>query len=328
MSQQPFEIRIPDLLRNGILLWALLGIVLIFGLISSIYTVEAESEGVILRFGKARPDKVKPGLHFKLPFGIDEVYVLPVERQLKQEYGFATEGGTNSNQFTDRRGRDREKNMVTGDLNAAEVEWIVQYRINDPEQYLFKVHDPEGTLRNISESVMRTIVGDRTVDEVITVGRQEIEKDAMEMMRGLVEKYELGIGVDQIQLKNVNPPLPVQASFNEVNQAEQEKARMINEAQGQYNKEVYVAEGVKDQNIEAAEGYALKRVNEAEGDAARFRAVLEEFEKAPEITKTRLYLEAMSEVVPQLGKKIIMDEDASQVLPLLQLQTDAGGLSK
>ena len=328
MSQQPFEIRIPDLVRNGVLLWALLGFVLIFGLISSIYTVEAESEGVILRFGKAQKDNVKPGLHFKLPFGIDEVYVLPVERQLKQEYGFATEGGTNSNQFSDRRSRDREKNMVTGDLNAAEVEWIVQYRISDPGQYLFKVHDPEGTLRNISESVMRTIVGDRTVDEVITVGRQEIEKDAMVMMKNLVEKYELGIRVDQIQLKNVNPPLPVQASFNEVNQAEQEKARMINEAQGQYNKEVYVAEGVKDQNIEAAEGYALKRVNEAEGDVARFRAVLEEFEKAPEITKTRLYLEAMSEVVPQLGKKIIMDEDASQVLPLLQLQTDAGGLSK
>ena len=328
MSQQPFEIRIPDLMRSGILLWGSLAVLLIFGLITSIYTVEAESEGVILRFGKAREDKVKPGLHFKLPFGIDDVYVLPVQRQLKQEYGFATEGGTNVDQFSDRRGRDREKSMVTGDLNAAEVEWIVQYRIIDPEKYLFKVLDPEGTLRNISESVMRTIVGDRTVDEVITIGRQKIEEDAMTMLRDLVERYELGIGIDQIQLKNVNPPLPVQASFNEVNQAEQEKARMINEAQGQYNKEVYVAEGVKDQNIEAAEGYALKRVNEAEGDVARFKAVLEEFEKAPEITKTRLYLEAMGEVVPQMGKKIIIDEDASQVLPLLQLQTNQGGLAR
>lgn len=328
MSQQPFEIKIPDLIRNGVIFWVLIVVVVIFGLITSIYTVEAESEGVILRFGKARPDKVKPGLHFKLPFGIDEVYVLPVERQLKQEYGFATEGGTNSNQFSERRGRDREKSMVTGDLNAAEVEWIVQYRIDDPKQYLFQVLDPEGTLRYISESVMRTIVGDRTVDEVITVGRQKIEEDAMTMMKDLVAKYELGIGVDQIQLKNVNPPLPVQASFNEVNQAEQEKARMINEAQGQYNKEVYVAEGVKDQNIEAAEGYALKRVNEAEGDVARFKAVLKEFEKAPEITKTRLYLEAMSEVVPQMGKKIILDEDASQVLPLLQMQTDKGGVGR
>lgn len=326
MSQQPFEIKIPDLIRNGVILWALLAVVVIFGLITSVYTVEAESEGVILRFGKARAEKVKPGLHFKLPFGVDDVYVLPVKRQLKQEYGFATESGTNTNQFSDRRGRDREKSMVTGDLNAAEVEWIVQYRIIDPEKYLFKVHDPEGTLRNISESVMRTIVGDRTVDDVITVGRQEIEEDAMTMLRDLVFKYELGIGIDQIQLKNVNPPLPVQASFNEVNQAEQEKARMINESQGQYNKEVYVAEGVKDQNIEAAEGYALKRVNEAEGDVARFKAVLKEFEKAPEITRTRLYLEAMSEVVPQMGQKIIIDEDASQVLPLLQLKTGQGGL--
>jgi membrane protease subunit HflK len=328
MSAQPFEIRIPDLIRNGIIVWVLLAVLLIFGLITSIFTVEAESEGVILRFGKAQPDKVMPGLHFKLPFGIDDVYVLPVKRQLKQEYGFATEDGTNSAQFTDRHFRDRERSMVTGDLNAAEVEWIIQYRISDPEKYLFKVHDPEGTLRNISESVMRTIVGDRTVDEVITVGRQEIEEDAMLLLRDLVDKYELGIGIDQIQLKNVNPPLPVQASFNEVNQAEQEKARMINEAQGQYNKEVYVAEGVKDQNIEAAEGYALKRVNEAEGDAARFKAVLQEFEKAPEITKTRLYFEAMSEVVPQMGKKIIIDEDASQVLPLLQLQTSKGGLAR
>jgi modulator of FtsH protease HflK len=326
MSQQPFEIRIPDLMR--FLALGALAVVLVWGLITSIYTVEAESEGVILRFGKAKEEKVKPGLHLKLPFGIDDVYVLPVERQLKQEYGFATEGGTNSNQFSDRRGRDREKSMVTGDLNAAEVEWIVQYRITDPKRYLFKVHDPEGTLRNISESVMRTMVGDRTVDEVITVGRQEIEKNAKIMLRALVKKYELGIEIDQIQLKNVNPPLPVQASFNEVNQAEQEKARMINEAQGQYNKEVYVAEGVKDQNIEAAEGYALKRVNEAEGDVARFVAVLKEFEKAPEITKTRLYLEAMSEVVPQMGKKIIIDEDASQVLPLLQLHTDQGGLAR
>ena len=327
MSQQPFEIRIPDLVRNGVLLWALLGFVLIFGLISSIYTVEAESEGVILALASPEGQR-ETRASFQIAFRHRRSVRLAGGETIEARVRLCDRRGNQLQQFSDRRSRDREKNMVTGDLNAAEVEWIVQYRINDPEQYLFKVHDPEGTLRNISESVMRTIVGDRTVDEVITVGRQEIEKDAMEMMRGLVEKYELGIGVDQIQLKNVNPPLPVQASFNEVNQAEQEKARMINEAQGQYNKEVYVAEGVKDQNIEAAEGYALKRVNEAEGDVARFRAVLEEFEKAPEITKTRLYLEAMSEVVPQLGKKIIMDEDASQVLPLLQLQTDKGGFAK
>ena len=163
---------------------------------------------------------------------------------------------------------------------------------------------------------------------MITVGRQDIEEEAMKLLKELVQRYELGIGIDQIQLKNVNPPFPVQASFNEVNQAEQEMARMINEAQGEYNKAVPVAEGEKEQKIEAAQGYALKRVNEAEGDVARCNAVLKEYEKAPEITKARLYLEAMTEVLPRMGKKIIIDEDASQVLPFLQLDTGIGGGSK
>ena len=154
---------------------------------------------------------------------------------------------------------------MTGDLNAAMVEWIVQYRINDPKLYLFNVLDPEGTLRYISESVMRTVVGDRTVDEVITIGRQEIEEEARARLEDAVKKYELGIGIDQIQLQNVNPPPPVQASFNEVNQAQQERERMINEANGEYNKEIPRSRGVADQKIQAAEGYALKRVNEALG---------------------------------------------------------------
>ena len=217
---------------------------------------------------------------------------------------------------------------MTGDLNAAEVEWIVQYRINDPRLFLFNVLDPEGTLRYVSESVMRTVVGDRTVDEVITIGRQEIEEEARDRLETLVKKYELGIGIDQIQLQNVNPPPPVQASFNEVNQAQQERERMINEANGEYNKEIPRSRGVADQKIQSAEGYALKRVNEALGDVARFNAEFEEFQKAPNVTRTRLYLETLKEVVPQMGKKIVIDEDASQILPLLQLNSEnAGGLS-
>ena len=217
--------------------------------------------------------------------------------------------------------------MLTGDLNAAEVEWIVQYRISDPELFLFKVMNPEGTLRNISESVMRTVVGDRTVDEVITIGRQEIEDEARKQMKNQVDIYKLGIIIDQIQLQNVNPPPPVQASFNEVNQAQQERERMINEANGEYNKEVPRSRGVADQKIQAAEGYALKRVNEALGDVALFNAIFEEYEKAPEVTKTRLYWESMKEVLPTLGRKIILDEDASQILPLLQLnQNENGGV--
>ena len=319
MSKE-IEINIPDFIRKGVILWVLLAIVVLAGLVTSFYTVQPESQGVVLRFGEYKKT-VEPGLRFKLPFGIDDVYVLPVRRQLKQEYGFGSAGATNPGQFTERRGRAMEKSMMTGDLNAAEVEWIVQYRIKDPRLYLFNVLDPEGTLRYVSESVMRTVVGDRTVDEVITIGRQEIEEESRNRLEALVKKYELGIGIDQIQLQNVNPPPPVQASFNEVNQAQQERETMINEANGEYNKEVPRSRGVADQQIQAAEGYALKRVNEALGDVSRFNAQLEEFEKAPSITRTRLYLETLKEVVPQMGKKIIIDEDASQVLPLLQLET-------
>lgn len=320
----PIEIKIPEFIRNGLILWIVVAVMLLAAAVTSIYTVQAESQGVVLRFGQYLKT-VEPGLRFKLPFGIDSVYVLPVRRQLKQEYGFGSMGATNPSQFTSRGARDREKSMMTGDLNAAEVEWIVQYRISDPRLYLFNVLDPEGTLRYVSEAVMRTVVGDRTVDEVITIGRQEIEEEARNRLEVLVNKYELGLGIDQIQLQNVNPPPPVQASFNEVNQAQQERERMINEAKGEYNKEVPRSRGVADQKIQAAEGYALKRVNEALGDVSRFNAQFEEYAKAPAVTRTRLYLESLKEVVPQMGRKIILDEDASQVLPLLQLQNLGNG---
>jgi membrane protease subunit HflK len=197
---------------------------------------------------------------------------------------------------------------------------VVQYRIVQPDKFLFKVQNPEDTLRNVSEAVMRTMVGDRTVDEVITIGRQEIEEQARIMLAEEVEDYKLGIQIDLIQLLNVKPPPVVEPSFNEVNQAKQEKKRMINVAEGK-KEEVRKAEGQAKQKIQAAQGYAEKRVNEAEGDVARFNAVFEEYLKAPEVTKQRLYLETMKEVLPQLGRKIILDEDASQVLPLLQLET-------
>ena len=306
-------------------MWALAGILVLWGAFTSIYTVETESQGVVLRFGDFT-ETTKPGLHFKLPFGIDQVYVLPVERQLKQEFGFATEGATNISQYSEYpEERQFERSMVTGDLNTAVVEWIVQYRITDAEKFLFKVLDPEDTLRDMSEAVMRTVVGDRTVDEVITIGRQEISDQVKQGLKDLLKTYELGISITQVQLKNVNPPPPVQASFNEVNQAEQERERMINEANGEYNKEVPRARGVADQKIQAAAGYALKRVNEAHGDVALFKAMLKEYSKSPKITRQRMYLETMQEVVPALGRKIILDQDASQILPMLQLQTGQEG---
>ena len=213
--------------------------------------------------------------------------------------------------------------MVTGDLNAATVEWIIQYRIREPDLFLFKVREPEKTLRDISESVMRTVVGDRTVDEVITVGRQEIETEALSQLQGLVNKYELGLSIDQVQLKNVNPPPLVQPSFNEVNQAQQEREKLINVANGEYNKVVPRASGEAEQKIQNAEGYALKRVNEADGDVSRFNAVFTEYLKAPQVTKQRIYIETMREIVPKLGNKIIIDDEASQILPLLQLSPNA-----
>jgi membrane protease subunit HflK len=287
---------------------------------TSIYTVQAESQGVVLRFGKY-VKTVDPGLRFKFPFGIDRVDKVPVKRQLKQEFGFGTAGATDRTQFSSEQ--EQERSMVTGDLNAATVEWIIQYRISEPKLFLFKVRDPGDTLRDISESVMRTVVGDRTVDEVITVGRQEIEAEALTQLQEQVNKYELGLSIDQVQLKNVNPPLPVQPSFNEVNQAQQERERMINVANGEYNKVVPRASGEAEQKVQAAEGYALKRVNEAEGDVSRFNAVFAEYLKAPEVTKRRIYIETMREIVPRLGKKIIIDDEASQILPLLQLAPDS-----
>src|SRR3954467_5762898 len=280
------------------------------------YTVPSDSVAVVQRFGKYLED-VPPGLHFKLPFGVDVATIVPVKRQLKQEFGFTTPGATDPYQ-SPRDGR-RETEMVTGDLNAALVEWVVQYRVSDPAKFLFAVREPSETLRYVSESVMREVVGDRTVDEVITVGRQEIESEALTKMQELSTKYAMGISIDQVQLKNINPPEPVQESFNEVNQAQQEKEKLINEARRDYNKVIPLAEGEKDQRIREADGYRLKRINEAEGDVARFSALLAEYIKAPEVTRRRIYIETLQEVLPRIRSKIVVDEQARSILPLLNL---------
>lgn len=287
---------------------------------TSCYTVQAESEGVVLRFGKFLTT-VEPGLHFKLPFGVDEVFVLPTRRQLKLEFGFYTPGYTNPDQVP--REQAEEKSMVTGDLNAALVEWVVQYRIKDPKQDPFDVRNPGQTLRDISEAAMREVIGDRTVDEVITIGRQDIETVALGKMQDLAGRYHLGVRVDQVQLKNVNPPAEVQASFNEVNKAQQDRENMINIANGDYNEAVPKARGQADQNVRAAEGYQFKRVNEAQGDVASFNAILAQYSKAPEITRTRLYFETMGEVLPQTGPRILIDDSIRNLLPLLPLNGKA-----
>ena len=290
--------------------------VLLFGAWTAYYTVPSDSVAVVQRFGKYLKD-VPPGLHFKLPLGVDSATIVPVKRQLKQEFGFTTPGATDP--FQSPRDGKRETEMVTGDLNAALVEWVVQYRIFDPAKFLFEVREPAETLRYVSESVMREVVGDRTVDEVITIGRQEIESEALTKMQSLSTKYEMGISIDQVQLKNINPPGPVQESFNEVNQAQQEKEKLINEARRDYNKVIPLAEGEKDQRIREADGYRLKRINEAEGDVARFNSLLAEYRKAPEVTRRRIYLETLQEVMPGIRSKIIVDQSSQGILPLLNL---------
>ncbi len=321
-----FDLKLPAINKQTLWLpaaFALL-VVVVVGLFTSFYTVQAEEAGVVTRFGKLHTIS-KPGLHWKLPLGIDRVQHVPILRQMNQEFGFDSGNSSSRRQYTpDRREQGNEKHMVTGDLNAALVEWVIQYRIHDPASYLFEVRNPDEILRGASEAVMREVVGDRTVDEVITIGRQEIASQALKELQELVNAYTMGLKIDQIQLKNVDPPEPVQSSFNEVNQAQQEREKLINVANGQYNKEVPRARGEAERLISEAEGYAAERVNEAEGDAARFTALYTEYKKAPDITKKRLYLETMNAVVPQLGRKIIIDSEARQILPLLQLNQDGG----
>lgn len=311
--------RLRNLLPNGgqygifsILIVLLVGL----GLWTSYYTVPSDSVAVVQRFGKYLKE-VQPGLHFKLPLGVDIASIVPIKRQLKQEFGFSTPGANDPYQSP--RDGNKETEMVTGDLNAALVEWVVQYRISNPVKYLFEVREPSATLRYVSESVMREVVGDRTVDEVITIGRQEIEIEALTKMQALTTKYAMGISIDQVQLKNINPPAPVQASFNEVNQAQQEKEKLINEARRDYNKVIPLAEGEKDQRIREADGYRLKRINEAEGDVARFSALLTEYTKAPEVTRRRIYIETMQDILPNIHSKVILDQQAQSILPLLNL---------
>lgn len=299
------------LLLAGISLW------------SAVYTIPSDSVAVVQRFGKYLKE-VPAGLHIKMPLGIDRATIVPVKRQLKQEFGFTTPGATDPYQSAGRRASEQETQMVTGDLNAALVEWVVQYRIADPVKFLFNVRQPSETLRSVSESVMREVVGDRTVDEVITIGRQEIEYEGLIKMQALSRKYEMGISIDQVQLKNINPPKPVQASFNEVNQAQQEKEKLINEARRDYNKVIPLALGEKDQRIREADGYRLKRINEAEGDVARFNALLAEYVKAPEVTKRRIYLETMQAVLPKIRSKIIIDSNSPNILPWLDINAAQG----
>jgi membrane protease subunit HflK len=310
-------------LAPGKLVAGVLAVLLLAGVASSIFSVPTDSEAVITRFGKY-VRTAERGFQFKLPLGIEQAALVPVKRQLKMEFGFGTQGASNRYQISSEREQLAEKNMVTGDLNAVLVEWVVQYRIDDSKAYRFHVAHPEDTLRAAAESVMRSVIGDRTVDEVITVGRDEIERECLLKLRENVEEYDMGLSIVQIQLKDVKPPMEVQPSFRDVNSAQQEREEKINLARRQYESQIPHKKGTAQKLVTEAEGYATERVNEAEGDVARFKALLEEYRRSPEITKRRIYLETLGEVVPNLGNKIILDEEAGNLLPLLNLGSQPG----
>jgi membrane protease subunit HflK len=294
----------------------LVGLVVAVAAFSSVYQIDPDERGVVLRFGRYSSE-TGPGLHFLVPF-MDDVIKVPVQRQLKQEFGFRTAEAGVRTQYID-RGFEDESLMLTGDLNVAVVEWIVQYRIKDPRAFLFNVRSPESSFRDMTEAAMRQVVGDHSVDEVITTGRASIADQAKEILQQLSDTYGIGIDVQQVVLQDVNPPDAVKPSFNEVNQAIQEREQLINEARTEFNQAIPKAEGEARQLIQEAEGYATARVNRAEGEATRFEAIYDEYRKAPRVTRTRMYLEMLNEVLPRVGKKVIVDEDGASVLPLMNL---------
>jgi len=304
--------------KNGLYLkYGSIALLVLILLATTLFQVQPEEVGVITRFGKY-VRKVEPGLNLKVPI-IEKLYKVAVERQQKEEFGFRTTAPGVRSEYT-KEGTIDESLMLTGDLNLADVEWVVQYRIEDPYSFLFRVREPVVALRDISEASMREIVGDRTVNEVLTVGRADIATSVQQKIQELCTEYSLGIRIEQVVLQDVNPPDPVKDAFNAVNQAQQERETLINQARSEYNKVIPRARGQAEETIQRAEGYATERVNNALGEASRFNALYLEYVKAPEVTKRRIYLETMEEILPRAGNKIITDESGNNLLPLLQMQ--------
>lgn len=330
---QPINIRILNTGKNlkidfkPVYVWGpLIALMVIYGILTSFYTVPQDSVALVQRFG-AYARTAEPGLQFRIPFGVERVTRVPVERVIKEEFGFRTvDAGVKSEYST--RDYGAESLMLTGDLNIADVEWVVQYKIKDPYLYIFHVRNVEETFRDLAEAVTTRIVGDRSVTEVITEGRSEIAVMIQDDLQAALDLYETGIDVVTVQLQDVNPPDPVKTSFNEVNEAEQERDRMKNEALQAYNKAIPEAQGKAQRKIAEAEGYATDRVNRALGDAARFEALYAEYKKAPDITRRRMYLETMNEVMPRVSGKVIVDEDIENLLPMLEIKAAAAAKSK
>jgi len=302
-----------------ILLFVIPFLILFFGVLSSFYTIEPEKRGIVLRFGEFSSIS-DPGLHFKLPYGIDRVERVDApQRVLKEEFGFRTVAASENTIYSDDDYSD-ESLMLTGDLNVIEVTWVVQYSIADPEKFVFNIRDPQRSLRDVSEAVMRRIVANRLGSDVLTRGRVEIALQARDEIQGILNTYESGIKIGTVELQDVVPPPNVRSAFNEVNIARQERERMINEAEKRRNQRIPRIEGEAKQKIAEAKGYATERVNRAKGETVRFTALLDEYKNYPEVTRERLYLEMIDEVLPNVDKIVILPEGGTNApLPLLNL---------
>ena len=310
-------------LPGGLLMIVIIA-ALLFGS-SVVYTIKQDEVGVVQRFGKyVRTEQ--PGLNFKLPAGIEKVTKVNVKRINTEEFGeigFRTQRGDERSRFQSVNENMNAALMLTGDLNVGLVPWIVQYRIKNPYEYLFKVKEPTRLLIDMSEAAMRLVVGDRSINEVISK-RDEIAVEARRVLQKELDDAESGIDIVTIEMKKTNVPGPVQPSFNEVNQATQEKEQMIYQAKEDYNKAIPAARGEAERTIKAAEGYALDRINRAQGDSTRFIAFYNEYSKAKDVTKRRMYLETLKDLFPKLGKKYIIDSDQKNILPLLNLGSQGG----
>ncbi len=321
MAYEEDEVNFPMPVSRKWIGWGILGIVLIIILVSLFYTIGPEQVGVIKRWGRF-VRTTEPGLHFKIPFA-ETVTKVRVRHIFKEEFGFRTLRAGERTLYAPEKLTD-ESLMLTGDLNAGIVEWIVQYKVKDPVDYLFNVRNIRATVRAISEAIMRRVVGDRSIDEVLTVGRREVGVKAQAELQRIMDDYGIGVKVVTVKLKDVNPPDPVKPSFNEVNEAKQDKETTINQAWQAYNKVIPKAKGEAEKTISVAKGYGINRVNRARGEANKFLAVWKEYQAAKDVTKRRLYLETLEEILPKIGRTYILDIEQKGILPLLSLAEKGG----
>ncbi|MDD3981663.1 MAG: FtsH protease activity modulator HflK [Spirochaetia bacterium] len=312
------KFKIPDIkLKGPIILIIVLAVAIITVLSTSFIIVDQTESAVITTFGRYSKT-VGAGLHYKLPFGIQKSYIVPTKVIQTETFGFRTLKTGFQTQYSEQQYPD-ESTMLTGDLNIVDVEWIIQYRIDDPQAWLFNVFDKQKTIRDISQSVMNRLVGDRLILGVIGSDRQTIQDNAVVMMNDIFDQYGLGIKVTQVQLQNIVPPAGVQNAFEDVNKAIQDMNRLINEGKEAYNAEIPKAKGQADQLVEIAQGYAAERVNEAKGDVARFESVLTEYRKSPDITRKRLYFEMIDEILAGNSEVELIDKTLENVIPLKML---------